>query len=147
MPARSQSDLIVTPRVVIPAAEFDWSFARSSGPGGQNVNKVNSKAVLRWSPRSSAALPISVRDRFLARYGNRLTEAGDLILTSEESRDQAQNVDRCLEKLRALIQSVLHAPRLRRPTKPSKGAHRRRLAAKQQHSQKKQSRARPRMDD
>jgi ribosome-associated protein len=147
MPPRTQTDLVVSARVVIPAAELEWSFARSSGPGGQNVNKVNSKAVLRWNPIASSALPLPVRDRFLARYGARLTEAGDLVISSDERRDQPQNVESCLDKLRELIQSVIAAPRPRKPTKPTKGAHRRRLADKQQHSQKKQGRAKPRTDD
>jgi ribosome-associated protein len=147
MPARTQTDLVVNSRVVIPAEEFAWSFARSSGPGGQNVNKVNSKAVLRWRPQSSPALPNAIRERFLTRYGGRLTEAGEMIVTSDESRDQPQNVDRCLEKLGAMIRSVVAPPRPRRPTKPTKGAQRRRLADKQLHSQKKQRRARVRADD
>jgi ribosome-associated protein len=147
MPTPQQTDLVVTSRVVIPAGEFEWSFARSSGPGGQNVNKVNSKAVLRWNPQLSPALPGALRDRFLTRYGGKLTEAGELIITSEESRDQSQNTERCLEKLRELIQTVVTPPRPRRPTKPTKGSQRRRLAEKQQNSQKKQGRGRPRAED
>jgi len=147
MPTPTQTDLVVNSRVVIPAEEFAWSYARSSGPGGQNVNKVNSKAVLRWNPHLSPALPDPIRERFVTRYGSRLTEEGELIVTSEESRDQRQNADRCLDKLREMIHSVATPPRPRRPTKPTKGSHRRRLADKQQHSQKKQSRSRVRAEE
>ena len=75
--------LIVTRQLQIPLAEFEITFARSSGPGGQNVNKVNSKAVLRWAVRSSPSLPEAVRQRFLQKYANRLTDRGRI------ARDQS----------------------------------------------------------
>uniref|UniRef100_A0A7C4QPB8 Aminoacyl-tRNA hydrolase n=1 Tax=Schlesneria paludicola TaxID=360056 RepID=A0A7C4QPB8_9PLAN len=142
MPARTSADVVVDSRVVIPAEEFAWSFVRSSGPGGQNVNKVSSKAVLRWKPRASSSLPEAIRERFLTRYASRLTGDGELILTSDESRDQAQNAARCRDKLRELVRSVVAAPRPRRPTRPTKGAQQRRRAAKQHQSRKKQLRGR-----
>lgn len=141
------ADVEITPRLRIAAGELEWSFARSSGPGGQNVNKVNSKAVLRWRPRESPSLPADVRERFCVRYGSRLTEAGELILASEESRDQNQNVRRCLEKLRELVLSVATAPRRRRPTRPTKASQRRRVTAKLQHGQKKRERRPPSVND
>jgi ribosome-associated protein len=139
----SKADLVISPRVSIPAAEFAWSYARGSGPGGQNVNKVNSKAVLRWSPGLSTTLPADVRQRFLTRYASRMTEAGELILTSDEHRDQPQNVRSCLDRLREMIQGVLRPPRPRKPTKPTAGSHRRRLATKQQRSETKRRRQSP----
>ena len=101
------ADLHITSRIVIPDEELGFSFARSSGPGGQNVNKVNSKATLRWNPTISAALPDDVRTRFLARYASRLTNEGEILITSQESRDQPKNIAICLEKLRAMIAGVL----------------------------------------
>ncbi len=135
--------LDVTPKLRIPVREFSWSAARSSGPGGQNVNKVNSKVILRWSPRETLSLPADVLSRFLSRYGTRLTEDGELIVTSEKTRDQPKNRTDCLEKLATMIRLVAVPPKVRRPTKPSAGSKRRRLADKQQRSQTKQSRQRP----
>lgn len=139
----SDSDLEITTKLRIPIREFSWSVARSSGPGGQNVNKVNSKVILRWSPRNTQSLPADILNRFLSRYASRLTEEGELIITSERTRDQPKNRADCLEKLAAMIRSVAIAPKVRRATKPSKGSQRRRLAEKQQRSQTKQNRRRP----
>ncbi len=142
MPA-GETFLDVTLKLRIPVREFSWSVARSSGPGGQNVNKVNSKVILRWSPRETPSLPPDVLVRFLNRYGSRLTEDGELIVTSEKTRDQPKNRADCLAKLAAMIRLVAVPPKVRRPTKPSAGSKRRRLADKQQRSQTKQSRQRP----
>lgn len=136
--------LRVTPRLVIPTEELEFSFVRSSGPGGQNVNKVNSKAVLRWDARRSTALSGDVRERFEAKFASRLTTEGHLLISSQRYRDQARNADDCLKKLRAMLASVAVAPRRRRPTKPSRAAVARRLESKQAQSRKKQTRrARP----
>src|SRR5262249_20644657 len=123
---------------------FEFTFARSSGPGGQNVNKVNSKAVLRWSPATSPSLTEDVRARFLARYASRLTVAGELLLASQRSRDQNRNVEDCLDRLRQMRLAVTNNPVPRRPTKPTRGSHRRRLEAKRIHSSKKRHRRPPR---
>jgi ribosome-associated protein len=145
MPSETQVDLIVSARVILPAKEFEWSFARGSGPGGQNVNKVNSKATLRWRPLDSA-LPEDVRRRFMMRYATRLTTEGELLIESEESRDQPQNVRRCLEKLKDLLLTVLVPPKKRKPTKRTAGSQRRRLAEKKLRSDVKNQRRAPRDD-
>jgi len=132
--------LSVSSRIQIPRSEFQFTFVRSSGPGGQNVNKVNSKAVLRWPLAASPALPPDVRDRFLTRYGSRLTSEGELIVSSQRFRDQGRNIDDCLEKLAAMLGEVARPPRRRRPTKPSKSAVQKRLTTKQAHSRKKHRR-------
>ncbi len=141
-----ETHLTITSRLRIPLREFRWSVARSSGPGGQNVNKVNSKVILRWSPRETASLPPDVLARFLTKFGSRLTDDGELIVTSEKSRDQPKNRQDCLDKLAEMIRAVAIAPKVRRPTKPSLGSKKRRLADKQQRSQTKQSRQRPGFD-
>jgi len=143
MAGEKHDDLIISPRVRIPAGEFEWSFARSSGPGGQNVNKVNSKAVLRWSPVTSPALPDDVRQRFLTKFATQLTTEGELVIASDESRDQPKNILASLDKLRSMLQQVLVAPRKRKATKPSLGSKRRRLEGKQRQSEKKQGRRPP----
>lgn len=132
--------LIVNSRIRIPQSELRFTFVRSSGPGGQNVNKVSSKAVLRWRVAESAALPDDVRERFLARYRRRVTNEGDVLVTSQRYRDQGRNVADALEKLRAIIAAVATPPKKRKPTKPSRAAMARRKASKQAHTQKKQRR-------
>jgi ribosome-associated protein len=134
--------LYVSPFFSVADSELEFTFARSSGPGGQNVNKVNSKAVLRWNVRQSAALPLDVRDRFLSRYGSRITTDGDLIVTSQRYRDQARNAADALEKLRALVAAVAKPAKKRRATKPSKASVARRIETKQATSRKKQLRRR-----
>jgi ribosome-associated protein len=126
--------LIVNPNIKIPLAEFAFTFARSSGPGGQNVNKVASKAILRWSPLASPSLPDDVRDRFAAAYGSRLTSAGELVLASDRFRDQGRNRTDCLDRLRAMLLAVARPPKRRKPTKPSRASKARRLAEKQRRS-------------
>ena len=139
--------LSVTPTIQIPDSELVFTFARSSGPGGQNVNKVNSKAVLRWSPTTSPSLPDDVRSRFVARYASRLTVGGELILTGQRSRDQSRNIEDCRERLKEMLLAVTRKPLTRRPTKPSRGSHKRRLEAKRVNSGKKRNRRRPPQDE
>lgn len=134
--------LTVDARIQIPDAEFQWSFVRSSGPGGQNVNKVSSKAVLRWQPATSPSLPPEVRARFVARYASRLTTEGELVISSQRYRDQGRNVEDALEKLRGMIAEVARPPKRRRPTKPTKASVTRRLESKQARSRTKQGRRR-----
>lgn len=138
--------LEISQSVVIPDEEFEISFARSGGPGGQNVNKVNSKAIMRWNVVASPSLPFGVRNRFLAKYANRLTAEGSILITSQKTRDQGKNVDDCREKLREMILEVLNPPVIRRATKPSKAAVQRRTESKKLNSSKKQSRSKPRVD-
>ncbi len=135
--------LEVSNRIVIADEELQFTFSRSSGPGGQNVNKVNSKATLHWNPNTSPALPEEVRTRFLERYAKRITNDGQIVITAQESRDQPKNIAICLEKLRAMIVGVLVVPKKRRPTKPTKGSKRRRLKAKKERSEIKANRRSP----
>jgi ribosome-associated protein len=132
--------LIVNSEISIPAAELAFTFARSAGPGGQNVNKVNTKAVLHWPVTDSPSLPESVRRRFLAKYGNRVNAEGELVLASDEHREQGRNVTACREKLRAMITAVLTPPRRRIKTRPSRAAVEKRIKAKQRQSEKKHGR-------
>lgn len=127
-------------KLQIPLDEFDLSFARSSGPGGQNVNKVNSKAVLYWTVGASPSLPAGVRDRFLAKFGKRLTTEGVLVISADEYRDQRRNVEACMDKVKAMLLEVLVPPKPRKKTKPTRGSIERRIGEKKSRSDKKQRR-------
>lgn len=127
--------------ITIPQDELNFTYTRSSGKGGQNVNKVSSKAVLRWDPTTSKAMPEAVRQRFFTRFASKLTTEGELILTSDIHRDQGRNVSECIQKLKDMIESVWRAPKVRRATKPTFGSKQRRLKAKKNHSEKKKNRS------
>jgi len=134
-------DLEVRPGLVIPASELEVSFARSGGPGGQNVNKVNSKAVLRFDMVNSGVLTDSQKERLRHRIPPRyLTKKGEVVISAEGSRDQEANRTDCRQKLATAIREGLKRPKRRIATKPSRGSKERRLKAKAQQGRKKQER-------
>jgi ribosome-associated protein len=137
------SSIRITRQIEIPRSELRFSFVRSSGPGGQNVNKVASKAVLRWEVARSASLSDDVRERFLARFPRRINDRGELVITSQRYRDQARNVEDCVEKLREMMLSVATAPKPRKKSKVPKAAREARLQQKRIAAAKKQRRKLP----
>jgi len=138
--------LEITKAIHVPMRELRFSYARSQGPGGQNVNKVNTKATLRWAVAENESLPPAVRYRFLSKYSNRITKDGELVMSSQRYRDQGRNIQDCLDKLRDLIFEVSQPPKPRKKSKPTKGSKVRRRKAKEANSQKKSNRKPPKMD-
>ncbi len=130
-------------RVSIPDEELEWSFARSGGPGGQNVNKVASKAVLRWRLMDNTTLPEEAKARLRGQQRRRITTEGELLITSQEHRDQERNKQACVEKLQEMVLAALTAPKPRRATKPTRGSKRRRLAEKRHRTAAKEARKVP----
>lgn len=138
--------LEITDQIQIPAEELRFTYARSAGPGGQNVNKVNSKAILHWDVSQSPHLPEPVKQRFLSRYRARITVLGEIVISSQLYRDQPRNIDDCQQKLKEMIIAVLQPPVVRKKTKPSRGVKERRLQSKREQSERKLSRRPPRPD-
>ncbi len=138
--------MIISDTMQINETEFEWSFTASGGPGGQNVNKVATRAELRWNLEQTEALPLPVKMRLQEQQKNRITKEGELILTSQRFRDQDRNRQDCLEKLEAMIRQALTPPKPRKKTKPSKASKERRLNEKKQRSSRKESRRPPSMD-
>ena len=139
-------DIEVTPALTIPAAELRWKFSRSSGPGGQHVNTSDSRVQLTWSIADSSVLSDEQRERLLTRLGRRMV-VGAITVTVQEQRSQLRNRQSALDALAELVRDALAPPGpLRRATRPTRGSARRHAAAKQQRSQTKQQRQRPRDD-
>jgi ribosome-associated protein len=124
----------------IPDSELKFSYARSSGPGGQNVNKTESKAILHWNLDAAAWVPQDVKIRFRDSYGARINSEGDVVIHSDESRNRGQNESMCVEKLREMLLRVWQAPKKRVATKPTRSSQRRRVSAKRMRSDVKKSR-------
>lgn len=131
----------------IPLREFEFTFARSSGPGGQNVNKVNTKATLIWDFENTPSLGEAIKERFRKKYSRKINKEGKVVIHSQRFRDQGRNVADCLTKLQEWVRSIVKPPKARKPTKPSKGSIRRRLKEKKANAEKKLSRRQIRNDD
>ena len=134
------SGALIVAHVVIPEAELRWTAVRASGPGGQNVNKVASKATLRWSLAASVAITADAKARLTAAHPSHLTAEGEFLVTSQEYRDQERNRQRCEEKLAAMVRAALTPPKPRKKTKPTKSSQRRRLEDKKRQGEKKSTR-------
>ena len=133
-------DLHVRPGLVIPGADLSWTAVRSSGAGGQHVNKTATKVELRFDLPGTEALSPSVKARLRRLASGRLDAEGQVVVVSQASRSQAQNLEDAREKLVELVRAALFVPKKRRKTKPSRAAKKRRVDAKRKQSEKKRGR-------
>ena len=140
---RLPTEILITNRVRIPAAEIELTYARSSGPGGQHVNKTSSKVQLRWNARTSPALSDADRELLERRLASKLTKDGELLVSSEAHRDQSRNVDDAVERFTHLVRRAIRRPTPRKKTRPSRASKERRLSDKKRRSAQKRQRREP----
>jgi ribosome-associated protein len=145
--AVTDDQLVVNRHIRVPTTEFTFEYIRSSGPGGQRVNKVSTKARLRWPVAQSPSLDEGVKQRFLEKHRRRITSDGELLITSQRYRDQRKNAGDCLEKLRELLAEVAAPPKPRKKRKIPRAVKERRLAEKRQRAERKEHRRRPRFGE
>jgi ribosome-associated protein len=127
--------------------EIELEYTRSRGPGGQHVNRTNSAALLRWNVSNSVAFVPEERERILKHLRNHITQDGDLILRSDEFRDQESNRKKVLEKLDELIDRALFIPKKRKATKPTYSSQVKRKTAKRNRGEIKANRGKVRSDE
>jgi ribosome-associated protein len=122
--------------------ELQFQTSRSSGPGGQNVNKVESRVELRFSIPASQLLTDEQKTTLLQKLASKLTTEGELLIAAQEDRSQLRNKEIAVQKFHDTLSKALHKPKPRKATKPSKGAVRQRLESKKKHGDKKANRGR-----
>ena len=132
--------LVIAAGISIPDDEFEWKFIRSSGPGGQNVNKVASAVQLRFLLPRNSSLPVAARNRLRRLAGQRLLDDGTILISARSERSQEQNRRDALERLAELIRAALVEPKIRKKTRPTLGSKERRIEAKKRRGTTKQGR-------
>jgi len=142
-----KGDLFISGQLTIPGTDLSFTNVTASGPGGQNVNKVATKVDLRFDLAGTEVLDEATKARLRVLAGARMDAEGRVVIVSQKTRKLGRNVEDARERLAELIREALVRPKKRRPTKPSRGAQRRRLEAKHQASEKKQGRRRVGSDD
>ncbi|MGD9591056.1 MAG: alternative ribosome rescue aminoacyl-tRNA hydrolase ArfB [Candidatus Berkiella sp.] len=130
----------ISPEISIKNAEIAFSFIRSPGPGGQNVNKVSTAVVLRFNINTSTSLSDEIKENLYKKFPSKITANGEIIIKASRYRTQLSNKEDALTRLALMIIQAAHKPKKRLKSKPSKAAKQKRLDAKKIHSQKKSSR-------
>lgn len=136
----------ISKNIVITDDELKEEFFQSSGPGGQNVNKVSTAVRLRFNVRDTTSLPADLKQRLITAISSSITTSGELIIEAQRYRTQIKNREDAAQRLQAMITKYLIPPKKRRKTKPTKGSVRRRLDSKKQRSSLKKLRS-SRSDD
>lgn len=139
--------LYINDRITIPDDEIVFVYSRAGGPGGQHVNKVETRAQLRFALFKSRVFDDGQKARLAHAAGRRLTADGELLMSCGKHRERSRNRDDLLERLRAFVLEALAPKKVRKKTKPTRGSQQRRLASKQRRSDIKRDRKRPRLDD
>ncbi len=143
----AQRDLEVRPGLVIPGSELQESASRSSGPGGQNVNKTSTRVTLRWAVGACERLTAAQRRRIFERLATRITLGGDLLVHAQAHRTRPRNRELARARLAELVRDALRVQRRRVATKPTASSRRRLRETKKRRSTIKSGRVKPRLDD
>jgi ribosome-associated protein len=136
----------ITDDISIDQQELEWEFVRSSGPGGQNVNKVSTAVQLRFDVKHSSSLPAEVKERLKRLAGRRMTRKGHLIIEAHRFRYQERNREDALKRLKHLIAKAAQKPKTRKKTLPTPGSRLKRLETKRLRSEKKRLRQKVQYD-
>ena len=139
--------LVINDKVEIPLSELVYTASRSSGPGGQHVNKADTRIQVRWNVNESAALSDAESARLLKNLASRLTEAGDLILAGDTHRSQRRNREDVTQRLAALVREALIPPKPRRKTTPPRASREKRLDEKRKKALTKKDRGKKYNDE
>jgi ribosome-associated protein len=139
--------IVIGRGVEIPESELEMTFSRSGGPGGQHVNKTETRVTLRFDVANSPSLPEHIREKLLARLASRLTNDGELLVSADRHRERPKNQSEARRRLKAIMDAALVEQKKRTKTRPGKGAKRRRLADKKKNAEKKAMRKPPKMSD
>ena len=142
-PADPNSTVELAPGVTIARDRLQFTFSRASGPGGQAVNKLNTRAELRVEVADIDGLDDRARGRLRTLAGRRLTAGDELVFHADTRRSQQQNRRDCVERLKQLVLAAVHRPKKRIPTRPSRSMVERRLRLKREHGEKKRRRGTP----
>lgn len=134
-------------KIEIPEEEIVFDFFRSSGPGGQNVNKVSTGVRIRWAVNKSKLLNEDQREKIIKKYPNKITKEGDFVLESEETRSQSRNKEIVIERLHSLINEALKLEKERKKIKPKRSLIEKRLKEKREISERKKRRAKVKIGD